>query len=295
MTVQKLRIDFVIPFLIAFAICSLINFSADQYIKNKENTKVEVEYSDSKPGAAADKTVPVVTSIDEMMKEQVFTFHMDSFLNDYKIIHSFGKPYYVFTLPSKETILIDLYFDHICWESEQIGEKEEYSPIINSQVYTIMPVGKVVKEPLSARTLEALEQKGLQLTDTSFYVDMHGDYETFDAKALKAKVNIINGLVGIAVFLLIRWLMIASGMFPPLFPLRFLKSWKRFIIYNGILYYDENIKEIHELHKQENINAAAQEFCKLTGVNMEEAIQAMRCWKGLYREGILLTKANSQT
>ena len=290
---RRIPIDFAIAFVIAFAIGSLINFGADKYIKSKENEEVEVEYSSTKPGAAAEKTVPVISSIDEMMNEKVFTFHTDSFLSDYKIIFADDNMYYLVPLPYGETVLIDLYFDHVCLEYDTSGDEDSDEPYfsrtprLNRDLYSVMPVGKVVKEPLSAETLEVLEQRGLQVTDPSFYIDMRGEYKDFDAEAFQMKAGMVSALAGIAVYLLVRWLMIASGLFAPLFPLRFMRKWKRYVIYNGILYYDENIKEIHRLHKQGNINAAAQEFCRLTNTDMDEAMMAMGYWKELYGEGIL--------
>ena len=97
-------------------------------------------------------------------------------------------------------------------------------------------------------------------------------------------------MVAVIAFLLTRYLLIASGLFSPLFPLRFLKRWKRFIVYYNVVYYDENIKAICDYRKQGNMEEAAREFSILTNANMEEAREALKLWKDIYCEGILTTK-----
>lgn len=94
--------------------------------------------------------------------------------------------------------------------------------------------------------------------------------------------------VGLAVFLVFRYLMLASGLFPPLFfPLRFLPSWKKYILYYGVLYYDENVDKICALYNKGKIAEAAYEFSTLAGIDLQEAQQAMGFWKRIYGEGIL--------
>ena len=86
---------------------------------------------------------------------------------------------------------------------------------------------------------------------------------------------------------LFRYILIASGIFSPLIPLRFLKKWKRFIIYYNTIYYDENIKQILDYRKQGKMEEAAREFCRLADTEMEEAMEAMDIWDEIYGEGIL--------
>lgn len=52
-------------------------------------------------------------------------------------------------------------------------------------------------------------------------------------------LGVLSFIIGTVIFFLIRYVLIASGLCPPLFPLRFLPRWKRFISYYGIVYYDE--------------------------------------------------------
>ena len=97
----------------------------------------------------------------------------------------------------------------------------------------------------------------------------------------------LSVVVGFVIFFLIRYALIASGLCPPLFPLRFLPRWKRYISYYGITYYDENVDQIFAYHKQGNYEAAAFEFSKLTHTDIMEARNAINMWQSIAGEGII--------
>ena len=101
-------------------------------------------------------------------------------------------------------------------------------------------------------------------------------------------VQCVGIFAGVTVFFLVRYLMIASGAFPPVFPLRFLPSWKRFINYYGVIYYDDNVNKICTLYKKGKMAEAAYEFSVLVGIDIREAEQAMGFWFRIYGEGIIL-------
>lgn len=141
-----------------------------------------------------------------------------------------GTVYDVCELPSGELVVVDDYFMHIYIESP-----DDFWA--STDFYQIMPVGQVVHEPLAAELVQEFADNGYAITDTSFYVDMRGDFEEFDREEWEGKMEGISFLIGFIVYLIIRYLMIVSGIFPPLFPPRFLKKWKRYVVYYGILYY----------------------------------------------------------
>lgn len=108
------------------------------------------------------------------------------------------------------------------------------------------------------------------------------------SEGYEPKVQGIGILIGLIVFLLFRYLMLVSGAFPPLFfPLRFLPSWKKYIVYYGVLYYGENVNKICALYNQGQMAEAAYEFSILAGIDLHEAERALTFWKRIYGEGIL--------
>lgn len=100
-------------------------------------------------------------------------------------------------------------------------------------------------------------------------------------------LGVLSFIIGTVIFFLIRYVLIASGLCPPLFPLRFLPRWKRFISYYGIIYYDENVEQIFKYYNQKNYEAAALEFSKLTNTDIIEARNAINLWDSITGEGIL--------
>lgn len=219
-----------------------------------------------------------------------------------------GVVYDVYELESGETVLVDDYFYNICYGGYDTDENSEmgsgssdtydvmpFGPILgkesfhfsSSDTYDVMPIGRVVKEPVPRELIEKFEENGYILTDPSFYVDMRGDFEYFHRKDYEENLDAVVGVAAICAFCIIRYIFIASGMFSPLIPLRFLKKWKRYIIYYNTIYYDENIKQILDYRKQGKIEDAAREFSHLTSADMEEAMEAMDIWDEIYGEGIL--------
>lgn len=119
------------------------------------------------------------------------------------------------------------------------------------------------------------------------YLINWGGEKIIDELHLRLSITPLAVLIGIATFFLIRYVLIASGFCPPLFPLRFLPNWKRYISYYGVIYYDENVDQIFAYHKQQNFEAAAQEFAKLTQTDIMEARCAINQWHSIAEEGIL--------
>lgn len=281
---HKTRIDFAIPFIIAFAIGALVNFIGGKAIDKMEVQSEEVVYSDSKIGAAATEEVPVVSSIAEMKEKDYFTFHTES-SDDY--IYYNGICYDIYELESGESVLVNEYYKHKVYASDDSANWWEYD------TYIIMPIGKIVSTPLESGLLAELKDNGYTVTDTSFYIDMTGDFEMFNREKCESKLSVICFLVGLVVFFFVRYLMIASGLFPPLFPLRFLKRWKKYITYYGVIYYGKEVDQIAALYKQRNLDAAAQEFATLANIRLRYAKDAINMWNEIYGEGILHTSTTN--
>lgn len=277
---RRIRIDFYIAFVVAFGVGIFFNFCAGKVIDGLEDKSREKVYSDTKIGAAAGEGTPVVSSIEEMMKEEYFTCHVKSSIITDSVYYD-GKVYHIYDLVSGETVLVDENFYNSYFSSDNDNNS------MYNDSYLVLPVGRVVKEPLADELVNLIKEEGYELTDTSFYIDMRGEFKDFSRDNYEQAASVISFIVGFTVFLLVRYLMILSGVFPPVFPLRFLKSWKRYIIYYGVLYYGENVNKIIALHKQEDFEKAASEFSGLTGISREEALIAMEYWDDIYGEGII--------
>lgn len=281
---RRMPIDFVIPIIIAGAVGALVNYAGGKWIDQKEEQSKEEVYSDTMIGAAATENVPVVKSIAEMFEEDCFTFHCEDTMTGIgQSAYYDGVVYDIYELESGETVVVDDYFYNVYYDHEESSSKWGGF----SDMYAVMPVGRVVKEPVPEELIEKFEEEGYTITDPSFYVDMRGDFEFFSREDYENKLGAVVAVVAICVFCIIRYILIASGIFSPLIPLRFLKKWKRFIIYYNTIYYDENIKQILDYRKQGKMEEAAREFCRLTDTEMEEAMEAMDIWDEIYGEGIL--------
>lgn len=276
---SKIRIDFAIALIVAYGVGALVNYGTDKVIDRLEEKSEEMVYSDTEIGAAAGKGTPVVNSISEMMEEDYFTFHIDGF--SYDSFYYKGVYYHIYELPSGESILVDEYYPNAYYDSDE--DDTSFFP----ESYRVFPVGRVVKGQLSDGILKKVDEEGCTLTDTSFYVDMRGDFEYFSREEYENKAMLLYFGAALAAFFLTRYLMIASGLFSPVFPLRFLKSWKRFVNYYGIIYYGDEVKQIAALRKKGKMDEAAYEFSKLVGVDEEEAEMAILNWSEIYGEGIL--------
>lgn len=281
---RRVPIDFAIPMLIGFGIGALFNFCGGKYIDTLEVKSQEEIVSDSMIGAKASDKVPVVASIAEMMKEDYFTFYLEDYhSNFHQSAYYDGTVYDICELASGEWVVVDDYYLHSDIESP---DDDEWS----LDFYKVMPIGQIIHEPLADELVAEFAENGYKVTDTSFYVDMRGDFEEFDRDEWEGKIEGLSFLVGFIVFFFIRYILIASGLFSPLFPMRFLRKWKRFIVFYGILYYDENVKLIADYYKKKQFDNAISEFMKLTGATMEEARMAMNNWADIYGEGIVMMK-----
>lgn len=277
---RRIRIDFYIAFIVAFSIGVLFNFCAGKVIDVLEDKSHERVYSDTEIGAAAGEGTPVVSSIEEMMEEEYFTCYVSGSMLVETVYYN-SKSYRIYTLASGESVLVDEYFYHTYYDHN----KDEDNTFHGS--YKVLPVGRVIKKQLEDELIYKINEKGYELTDTSFYIDMHGDFKDFSRDHFESIALNISFAVGFIIFLLIRYIMIVSGLFPALFPLRFLRSWKKYIIYYGVVYYGEGIDKISALRKQGDLTNAAFEFSKLAEVSQEEAVKAMEYWREIYGEGIL--------
>lgn len=276
---KKIRIDFAIPMLIAFGIGSLINFGGGKVLDTLETQSEDMVYSDSEIGAAASKNVPVVSSISEMMTHDYFTFHTDDTFND--TLYYDDTFYQIYELESGETVLVDEYFYHSYYDHDD----SEDSYFSNS--YQVLPIGRVVSEPLDEELIAKLAADNITLSDTSFYIDMRGDFKDFSREDYEFKLELLCFGIGLVVFFLMRYVMIASGLFPPLFPLRFLKNWRWYISYYGVTYYGKEVDQITAYYKQNNMPAAAEAFAKLTNTDICEAREAINMWYAISGEGLV--------
>lgn len=289
---RQIGIEFVVAFTAAFGIGAFVNFGAGKVIDVLEEKSKEIVYSDHEVGAAAGEGTPVVTSISEMMEEDRFTFHVKDagWMNS---IYYDGTVYYIYTMESGEKVLVDEYFynsyyDHDEQETERINDN--FTFVKRSESYEVLPVGRVVKGELDEELIRKLEEEGYQLSDTSFYVDMRGDFKDFSREEYEGMAEGISFLIGIIVFFLIRYVMIASGVFPSIIPLRFLPTWRKYVVYYGVIYYGDSIKRIHSMRKEGRMEEAAYEFSGLAGIDEEEAAEAMGYWNEIQEEGILHIK-----
>lgn len=281
MSRTQIRIDFAIPMVIAFGVGALVNFGGGKVLDSMEEKTKEVVYSDSQIGAAPTENVPVVSSIEEMMEEDYFTFHVTDDLVVNNSAYYDGTVYNLYELESGEQVVVDEYYLHSYYDHDD--SDSSWWP----DTYQVLPIGKVVQKPLPDELIDKFSENGYTITDTSFYVDMRGKFKDFSRDTYETKLEILSFLVGFIVFLGIRYVLIASGIFPPLFPLRFLRKWKKYIIYYGIIYYDENIEQILAYRKQGKYEEAAVEFAKLTNAPIIQAREAMNIWDDLYGEGIM--------
>lgn len=276
----RIRIDFAVAFVVAFGVGALVNSGSEKVIDRLEEKSEERVYSDTEIGAAAGEGTPVAYDIADMMEEECFTVHLKEG-RSVAALYDKGTYYKIYQLDSEEIVLVDEYFHHSYYDHD----KDDTSLIPES--YQVMPVGRVVRGQLDDRLIKKIEEKGYTLTDTSFYIDMRGKFKDFSRESSENKAFLATFGAGMAAFALIRYLMIASGVFSPVIPMRFLKSWKRYVNYYGIIYYGDEVKQIVALRRKGKMDEAAFEFSKLTGADEEEAQMAMRFWPEIYGEGIL--------
>lgn len=86
----------------------------------------------------------------------------------------------------------------------------------------VLPIGVVVHEPLDIPDPSDLLQTYGEL-DTSFYIDMLGKQTTYTSKAVDSvskSAEDLAVLVGIVSFLLVRFVAVGIGFFPPMLPRR---------------------------------------------------------------------------
>ena len=244
----KIRIDFALPVIVAFGIGSLVHIGGGKVIDHIEEQDRQIVYSDTEIGAAASKKVPVVSSISEMMEEEYFTVHIEGLSSGINCVYHEGTIYTVYELESGEKILVDEYYINSYFDHDESDSSWFSEP------YQVLPIGQVIDEPLDTDLIAKLEEEDLTVTDTSFYVDMRGDFKDFSRDDCEQTLEYICFGVGAVAFLCIRLLMITSGLFAPLFPLRFMKKWKKFIAYYGMIYYDdERIDKIIACRKKKDI------------------------------------------
>lgn len=278
---RRIHLDFAIPVLAAMGIGAVVHIGGEKVIDYMEEQSKTIVYSDTEIGAAATKSVPVVSSIAEMKEEDYFTIHIEELSSGDVSVYYEDTFYTVYELESGEKVLVDeyyinSYFDHD--ESDQSWFPDSYE---------VLPIGQIIYQPLDEALIAKLKEKDTTLTDTSFYVDMRGDFERFSREDHEQTLEYICFGVGAIVLIFVRFLMVSSGLFSPFIRPRFLKSWKKFIVYYGIIYYDENIDKIIAYRKQNDMEAAAYEFSKLTNTYMDEAREAMKHWNSIYGEDFL--------
>lgn len=98
---------------------------------------------------------------------------------------------------------------------------------------------------------------------------------------------LIQFAVGLLTFILIRLILILTGLFPSLIPLRFLKNWKHYIVYNGVTYCNETVDRIVAYRQQGNLEAAAQEFSTMTNTDISIGRAAMNMWRHVHGEKVI--------
>lgn len=94
--------------------------------------------------------------------------------------------YHIYTLESGEKVLVDEYF----YNSYYDHDKDDHSMFPDS--YEVLPVGRVIKGELDEELIEKLEEEGYQLSDTSFYVDMRGEFKDFSREDCEETAGVIS-------------------------------------------------------------------------------------------------------
>lgn len=168
---KRKPVDFLIPFFVAAFFVIVTNFLGGKWVDAMEKKADEDVYSDFEIGAAATKNVPVVSSIEEMMQEDHFTFHITETLNYFDSSTYYeGDVYDLVKLDSGELVVVVDYYPHINYDSDEGDEDEEW--FITHDVYAVYPIGRVIHKPLPQKIIDDFTKNGYTLSDTSFYVDM---------------------------------------------------------------------------------------------------------------------------
>lgn len=204
----KIRMDFVPCLLIGGLLCALTIFAGRKYVDISNERYETQELPQGEAGGEPSADTPLVESIAQMQQNDTFYVITDD--ENYQMYHLFyeNKEWNALTLPSGEVVCVR---SNIKAAHTVDGFKKQ------------TPVGKIVPFEIPETLISQLadERKGMEFSDTSFYVDMFGDaLDSANEDDIEFKFN--------AAALILFWIgtfgshMIGAkiGILPPVFPKR---------------------------------------------------------------------------
>lgn len=204
----KIRIDFVPCLLIGALLLGLTIFAGKKYVEIADERYETQELPEGEVGGEPSADTPLVESIAEMKQHDKFYVITDD--ENYDMYHLFydDKEWNPLQLPSGEVVCVQ---SNVKATKTVDGFKKQ------------TPVGRVVAFEIPETLISQLadERKGMEFSDTTFYVDMFGAaLDTADEDAIEFRFNMIG--------LILFWVgtfgshMIGAkiGLLPPIFPKR---------------------------------------------------------------------------
>lgn len=202
---MKVRADLIPCMLIGGLLLWLVGFCGDKYedmlYKRYRNQKIEVGEIGGKP----DESIPVADSISDMKKNDIFyILTEDGGFRNYSLYYK-KKSFYGLKLPSGEIILVRMNIDNL-----ETGK------------YSKTPVGKIVSYNVPKEIQNQLmHERNMELTDTSFYVDMLGKrYSIPNHEEIEFNFNMLSLLAFLIGTIGSHILGVKLGWLPPIFPKR---------------------------------------------------------------------------
>ncbi len=202
---MKIRMDLIPCMLIGGLLLWLVGFCGDKYEdmldKRYMNQKIEAGEIGGKPN----QSTPIANSISDMKKSDTFyILTEDGGFRNYSLYYK-NKNFYGLKLPSGEVVLVRMNISNL-----ETGK------------YSKTPVGKIVSYDVPQRLQDALaEERHMELTDTSFYVDMLGKrYSIPNHNDIEFYSNMLSLLAFLIGTIGSHILGVKLGLLPPIFPKR---------------------------------------------------------------------------
>lgn len=204
----KIRMDFVPCLLIGALLFGLTVFAGKKYAEIADERYETQELPEGEVGGEPSADTPLVESIAEMQQNDTFYVITDD--ENYDMYHLFydDKEFNPMELPSGEVVCVR---SNVKATKTVDGFKKQ------------TPVGRIVPFEIPETLISQLadERKGMEFSDTTFYVDMFGEaLDTADEDAIEFWFDVIG--------LILFWVgtfgshMIGAkiGLLPPIFPKR---------------------------------------------------------------------------
>lgn len=204
----KIRMDFVPCLLIGALLFGLAVFAGKKYAEIADERYETQELPEGEVGGEPSADTPLVESIAEMRQNDTFYVITDD--ENYDMYHLFydDKEFNPMELPSGEVVCVR---SNVKATKTVDGFKKQ------------TPVGRIVSFEIPETLISQLadERKGMEFSDTTFYVDMFGEaLDTADEDSIEFWFDVIG--------LILFWVgtfgshMIGAkiGLLPPIFPKR---------------------------------------------------------------------------